>query len=142
MQYIEQRMKTLALVVAVAVGLASFPAEAAPKERGFLTGLGLGFLVGGLAGVGVGVAGSLNASFASIYLVSYPTPPNQDHAPTIANLRNQQLSGQVMTGVGFALGGALIIASIICLIIDTPPPVAVTFVPTSQGGTFALSANF
>ncbi len=137
-------MKTLALVVAVAVGLTSSSAgaePAAPTQRGALTGLGLGFLLAGLTGVGFGVAGVVNASNAAASRETYGTP-TMDQAVAVSLLNKQFDSGSVMAGVGFALGGALFIASIICFIVDRPSPVAVTFVPTLQGGTFALSATF
>ena len=66
------RTTALVLITAIALGASSVRAEEpAPKQRGFLSGLGLGLLVVGMGGVGAGVAGVVSANDAYSRLGAY-----------------------------------------------------------------------
>lgn len=143
-------MRPVALLLAVAVALSASPAvaeENAPHQRGFLTGLGLGFLLLGGVGTGLGVSGSINAGQADAALEPLVddagNTKQQEDTPLTTVLGTQRASGTVLAIVGFTLAAASFITSIVLFVIDRPrPPVTVAFMPTQQGGTFALTANF
>ena len=53
-------MRNTALLLVAAIALSSVPVRAedsTPKQRGFLSRLGIGLLVAGLGGIGAGPAG-------------------------------------------------------------------------------------
>ena len=142
-------MRTVALVVAVAVALSSTSAFAddAPKQRGFLSGLGIGLLVLSGAGFGVGAANVVRATDLNTQLVAYvgedgKTLPSSDESSRVAMLQKAREDAWVSSGILMGVGAAAAIAGIILLVLDAPPPVLVTFTPTPQGGAFSLSATF
>lgn len=144
-------MRTVALVVAVAVALSSTSAFAddAPKQRGFLSGLGVGLLVLGSAGLGLGGVGTVSVIDSNTVLTplltdsnGQPMDPAAEDAATVEILSARRDRGAVAMGVGLGVGVASIVTGIILLVLDAPPPVLVTFTPTPQGGAFSLSATF
>lgn len=144
-------MRPVALLLAVAVALSASPAvaeEKVPHRRGFLTGLGLGFVLLGGVGVGLGIGGTVNgvqaeASLAAIAKANAMMAPTGDDSQLLAVLDSQRSRGTTFAIVGFSIAAASIITSIVLFVLDRPtPPVTVSFMPTHQGGTFALSANF
>lgn len=141
-------MRTLALLLAVALALGAAPvraeevAAAAPvKQRGFLTGLGLGLLVSGMIGMGAGIGGLLSANEAYGRVVAYGGMVAPNEVVSVNALNAQVSSGTALAAVGF-IGGALALAGgVICVLLDTPRA-SVAFVPTSQGGVFVFSGRF
>lgn len=137
-------MRTTALLLAAALALGptqARAAEPAPKQRGFLSGLGLGLLVGGLVGVGAGTGGLLGANDATVRLASYGGTFTPDEEQAVLALQ-QRISGSTALAVlGFVGGGLALAAGVTCLLLDSPRA-TVAFVPTAQGGVFVFSGRF
>lgn len=137
-------MRTTALLLAAALALGSTPVraeEAAPRQRGFLSGLGLGLLTGGLLGLGAGTAGLLNANEGYDRLIGYGGTVSADESATVTALQQKLWGGTALAAVGFVGGGLALGAGIVCLVLDRPVP-AVAFVPTAQGGVLVFSTRF
>lgn len=137
-------MRTTALLLVAALALGSTPVraeEVAPKQRGFLSGLGLGLLIGGTIGFGAGAAGLVNSNDGYVRLSAYSGTVSADELPTVTALQQKVSSGTALAGVGFTLGGLALVGGIICLVLDRPAP-SVAFVPTAQGGVFVFSGRF
>ena len=137
-------MRTTALLLVAAIALSSAPVRAedvAPKQRGFLSGLGIGLLVAGFGGIGVGTAGLFTANDGYSRLSAYTGIVSTDERPTVTALQQQVSGGTVLAGLGFGLGGAALIGGIVCLVLDRPVP-SVAFVPTAQGGVLVFSGHF
>lgn len=140
-------MKTLALLLAAALAVTSSPVRAedvSVHQRGFLSGLGLGLLIGGLAGAGAGLSGVLTANDASERLTAYGTGsiPAEEQASVTA-LQQRLAGGTTLAIVGFVAGGLALVGGITCLAVDGKGARAsVAFVPTWQGGAFVFSARF
>ena len=137
-------MRTTALFLATALALTALPVRAegvAPKQRGFLSGIGLGLLIGGLAGVGAGIAGTGTSNDAYLKLGAYTGTVTADEATTVTALQERLASGATLAGVGFVLGGLALAGGIVCLLLDTPHA-SVAFVPTAQGGVLVFSGRF
>lgn len=136
------RTTALVLVAALALGAAPVRAEAvAPKPRGLLSGVGLGLLIGGLAGFGVGAAGVMGANDATAQLVPYGGVFTVEEQPSGDALQRRFASGIIMGVVGFVGGTLALAAGITCLLLDAPRA-SVAFVPTAQGGVFVFSGRF
>ncbi len=139
-------MKNTALLLVAVLALGATPAraEVAPgKPRGFLSGLGLGLLIGGLTGGGVGVAGVVAASDANLKMAAFPMPIPAAEVAAFDAMRSRASSGNTQAIVGFLLGGLALAGGITCLVIDgLGPSTTVTFAPTVGGGTFVFSARF
>ncbi len=129
----------------------SLPAQASDgptRGRGALTGVGLGFLAVSLAGVGLGIGGSLNSADANRTLTAYVgdgRTPLQSEAITVRELQARAQSGQALAGAGFVLGGVGLAASVLCLVLDglwADRPVDVAFTPSAGGGALVFSARF
>ena len=135
------RTTALFLVAAIALGSAPVRAEETPKQRGFLSGLGIGLLVAGLGGIGAGVAGMATANDGYGRRNAYTGTVSTDARPTVTALQQQVSGGTVLAGLGFGLGGAALIGGIVCLVLDRPLP-GVAFVPTAQGGVLVFSGHF
>lgn len=139
-------MKTSALLLAVVVALGAAPVraqeviQAAPKQRGFLTGLGLGFLVGGLAGIGLGVGGLIGANDAAERLTRYAFPTSVERAGYDL-LTSRLESSTALAAAGFVGGALALAAGVSFIVLDAPTPL-VAFVPTSQGGVLVFSGRF
>ena len=141
-------MRTLALLLSVIVALGASPARAeespqavTKQQRGFLSGLGLGLLIGGLAGVGAGIAGLVNANDAHAYLALYGNSPTAAEQPSVTALQERLGGNTALAVVGLIGGGLALAGGIICLAIDTPSA-RVAFVPTQQGGVLVFSGRF
>lgn len=137
-------MRTIALLLVAALALGSTPAraeEAPPKQRGFLSGLGLGLLVGGLVGVGAGVGGLVGAEDANVRLIAYQGTFTPDEEPAVLALQQRLAGSTVLAVVGFVGGSLALAAGVACLLLDSPRA-TVAFVPTAQGGVFVLSGRF
>ena len=137
-------MRTTALLLVAAIALSSAPVradEGAPKQRGFLSGLGIGLLVASLGGIGAGTAGLLTANDGYFRLNAYSGTVSVDERPTVTALQRQVSGGTVLAGLGFGLGGAALIGGIVCLVLDRPVP-NIAFVPTAQGGVLVFSGRF
>ncbi len=134
-------MRTTALLLAAVLALGAAPARAEEKQRGFLTGLGLGLLVGGLVGVGAGTAGLFGSIDASIRLSAYGATPAADEMPSVTALQERRAGGTTLALVGFLGGGLALAGGVACLLLDSPRA-SVAFVPTSQGGIFVFSGRF
>lgn len=137
-------MRTTALLLVTVFALAAAPAraeDAAPRQRTFLSGLGLGLLVGGLVGVGAGTGGLVSANEAATHLAAYGRTFTADEQPAVIAL-SQRISGSsTLAAVGFVVGGLMLAGGIACLLLDTPRA-SVAFVPTSQGGVLVFSGRF
>ena len=137
-------MRTTALLLAAALALGATPAraeDAAPHQRGFLTGLGLGLLVGGLVGVGAGTAGLFGSIDASVRLSAYGASPSSEELTSVFALQERLSGGTTLAVVGFVGGGLALAGGVVCLLLDSPR-VSVAFVPTSQGGMLVFSGRF
>lgn len=137
-------MRTTALLLAAALALGATPAraeEAAVHHRGFLTGLGLGLLVGGLAGVGAGTAGLFGSMDASFRLSAYGASPSAEEVPSVVALQEHLSGSTTLAVVGFVGGGLALAGGVACLLLDSPRA-KVAFVPTSQGGMLVFSGRF
>lgn len=140
-------MRTLALLLAAALAVTSSPVRAedvSVHQRGFLSGLGLGLLIGGLAGAGAGLSGVLTANDAGERLTAYGTGaiPAEEQASVTA-LQQRLAGGSTLAVIGFVAGGLALVGGITCLAVDGKGPrAAVAFVPTGQGGAFVFSARF
>lgn len=143
-------MRTTALLLSVVVALSASPARAeepqssatvVKQQRGFLSGLGIGLLIGGLAGVGAGIAGVIGANEAQSFLSLYGDTPSSAEGPTVIALTERAKAGSTLAGVGFIGGGLGLAAGIICLAIDTPRA-SVAFLPTNQGGVVVFTGRF
>ena len=137
-------MRNTALLLAAALALGAIPAraeEAPLKQRGFLSGLGLGLLVGGLVGVGAGTAGLFGSIDASIRLSAYGPTPSGEEMASVTALQERRSGGTMLAVVGFLGGGLALAGGVACLLIDTPRA-SVAFVPTSGGGLFVFSGRF
>ena len=124
--------------------LAAAPAraeDAAPKQRSFLSGLGLGLLVGGLVGVGAGTGGLVSSNDAAAHLAAYGSTFTAQEQPAVIALSQRIAGTSTLAGVGFVVGGLLLAGGVTCLLIDTPHA-SVAFVPTSQGGALVFSGRF
>ena len=132
-------MRTIALFLAVvlAFGATSVRAEevaatvapAPVKQRGFLTGLGLGLLVGGMIGLGAGIGGLVSANEAYARVVAYGGMVAANEMVSVNALNGQVGSGTALAAVGF-IGGALALAGgVLCVLLDTPRA-SVAFVPS------------
>lgn len=139
------RTTALLLTATLALGASSVRAEdtaPAPKrQRGFLTGLGLGLFVGGLTGLGAGLGGLLTANDASERLAKYSEPLSAGERPTVDVLRGRRSGGTTLATFGFVAGTLALAGGVACLIIDTPRT-SVAFMPTAQGGMLVLSGQF
>lgn len=136
-------MRTLALLLVAGLVLGASPAHAAETtlhRRGFVSGLGLGLLVGGLAGAGVGTAGLLSANDAALRLAAYQSTATADLGATEA-LEARKTSSTLLSIIGFTAGGLALAAGVLCLVLDAPSPI-VAFVPLQGGGAFVFSGRF
>lgn len=141
-------MKNIAFLLSVVLSLSATSVraeDAAPprRARGFLSGLGLGLFVVGLAGAGVGVSGVLITGDANAKLNAFGSSPPMSETEAVKFLQSRASTGGVLTALGFIIGGLALAGGITCLAIDTPNTQAVvTFAPLSGGGTFVFSARF
>lgn len=147
-------MKATASLLAAVLLLSSSVARAedgAPtRGRGWLTGVGLGFVAMGLTGVGLAVGGSLSAGDANRLIDAYlkvggGTVPLEVDAPTVVELRTRAASAQSLATVGFVLAGVGLAGALTCLILDgvwASRPVDVAFVPAAGGGGVVVTARF
>ncbi len=139
-------MKIAALLLAVVVAFCAAPVRAeevvqpATKQRGFMTGLGLGFLIGGLAGIGLGVGGLVSANDAAERISRYNslTALQRDG---LGVLKARLESSTALAAGGFVGGAIAMTAAIIFILVDRPTP-SVAFVPTSRGGALVFSGRF
>ena len=148
-------MRTAALLLSVVLALSASsvraeepaptpsttPSNTIVKQRGFLSGLGLGFLIGGLAGLGAGIGGLITANEAQAGLAAYGSMFTEDQRPSVLALQDRAFGGSLLAAVGLVGGGLALAGGIICLAVDTPSA-SVAFVPTSQGGAFVFSGRF
>lgn len=143
-------MRTAALLLSVVIASsasaaradeASQPVTTAVKQRGFLSGLGLGLLIGGLAGVGAGAAGLVSANEAQAYLGKYGGMVDPAEVPSVTALQQRLSGATTLAVVGFIGGGLALAGGIICLALDTPSA-SVAFLPTAQGGVFVFTGRF
>lgn len=144
-------MKTTAALLAAVLFLGALPAQAADgptRGRGWLTGVGLGFVALTLGGVGLGVGGTLQANDANTLLTAYVgngRTPLLEEGQTVSDLQARAQAGQSLAVAGFVLGGVGLVGSLVCLILDgvwASRPVDVAFAPTAGGGAFVFSARF
>lgn len=136
-------MKTTALVLLVVLGASPARAEGAPVQgRGFLTGLGLGLLIGGLTGAGFGVAGVVQASDATGRLAAFQSPLPETEVPSFKAVEARLTAGTTMSMLGFILGGLALAGGLTCLVLDGGATASVVFAPTASGGAFVFSAQF
>lgn len=139
-------MKTSALLLAFVVALGAAPVRAdevvqpATKQRGFMTGLGFGFLIGGIAGIGMGVGGLVSANDAAERIARYDSPTALQQGG-LDVLKARLASSTALAVSGFIGGAVAITTAIILILVDGPTP-SVAFVPTSQGGAFVFSGRF
>jgi hypothetical protein len=141
-------MRTAALLLSIVVASSASPARAdespqavVKQQRGFLSGLGLGLLIGGLAGVGAGIGGLVSANEGQTFLAKYDANPTSAEQPSVNALHERVNQGTVLAAVGFVGGGLALAGGIICLAIDTPSA-RVAFLPTAQGGVFVVTGRF
>lgn len=144
-------MKSTAALLAAVMLLGATPAHAgdgATRGRGWLTGVGLGFVALTLGGVGLGVGGLLQTSDANTMLTAYVGNGRTvlgEETAVISDLQARASAGQSLTAAGFVLGGVGLVGSLVCLILDgvwASRPVDVAFAPATGGGAFVVSARF
>ena len=138
-------MRTATLLLAAAIAMSAMPVRAEEaivrQQRGFLSGLGIGLIVGGLAGIGAGVGGTVSASEASVLLRAYgPNPASQEQVNVTA-LQNRVGGSSALAVLGLLGGSVALAGGVVCLVIDSPTT-RLAFVPTSQGGVFVFSGRF
>lgn len=138
-------MRTTSLMLASMIVLGPVSARAETPvtvtQRGFLTHLGMGLLIGGMAGLGLGVAGAIGSSDANTRLAAYGPQPTMAERPSVEALQSRLFVNSVLAGVGL-VAGALATAFGIGFIVGDAPRGSVAFVPVSQGGVFVLSGGF
>ena len=144
-------MKTTAALLAAVMLLGAVPAHAADgatRGRGWLTGVGLGFVALTLGGVGLGVGGLLQTNDANTLLTAYVgngRTPLGEEATVITELQARASAGQSLAAAGFVLGGVGLVGAVVCLVLDgvwANRPVDVAFAPSAGGGALVFSARF
>jgi hypothetical protein len=140
-------MRTTALLVAAVLALQASPARAeavVTKQRGFLSGVGLGLLIAGLAGAGAGVAGVFASNAATLRLTAYgPGAIPAEEQASVTALQTRASGSATLAVIGFVAGGLALVGGITCLVVDgLGARTSVVFVPTSQGGALVFSARF
>ncbi len=140
-------MKTLALVVAVAVTVSSVTARAeAPfdRPRGGLSALGLVLLGVGVGALGLGVGGVAMTSDVSAVLTVYAPGgvAMQRDAAFVRTLLDRQTSGTTLAIASFIGAAALIAGGVVCLVLDTPQSLTIGFLPTHDGGVLTASLRW
>lgn len=133
-------MRPLALLLALAVLGAPFPARAAEPApaRGWRTGLGVSLLAVGAGAVGFGLAGVLVANDAQARANAYALPGPDDLAQTLPVLRQQRDTFTTLAAVGFVAGALLLGGGVTLLALDGRPA-AVALVPTRDGAFVSLA---
>lgn len=144
--------KTLVLALMAVAALGASPVRAEegvvlppPKPRGFLTGLGIGFLVSSFVGGAVGLSGTIVANNATDILTKYADasiPASEE--PTITALRQRASSGTTLAVVASVGAGLVFGAGLACFILDAPKTATtrVAFAPAPGGGVFVFSTSF
>ena len=146
------KARTLGLVLSVVLGSNAFAqsdvsVSTSPRGRGWLTGLGVGLVGGGLAAIAVGAAFAANASQADSMIsglldANGDLPKNQ--APAAGQLSERRASAQ-MAAIGLLVtGGALVVGGVISVIVDSmfahAPRVA--FALVREGGVLVVGGEF
>ena len=138
-------MRTTALLLLTVFSLGSTAARAEEPagvhQRGFLTHLGMGFLIAGLFSTGAGVAGVIGANDANTRLQAYSGASIAAEQPSVEALQARLGANTVLAAVGVVLG-PIATAFGIGFIAGDAPRASVAFVPLAQGGVFVLSAGF
>lgn len=138
-------MRTTALLLVTVIAFGAAPARAEEQvtahQRGFLTHVGVGFLIGGMLSLGLGTAGAIGSSEANTRLEAYGGQATAAEQPTVDALKARLAVNSVLAGVGLVVGAVATAVGIGCILGDAPRA-SVAFVPTSQGGVFVLSARF
>jgi hypothetical protein len=144
-------MRSAAALLLAVLLLAAGPVHAADggtRGRGWLTGVGLGFVALTFGGVGLGVGGLLQMSDANTLLTAYVgngRTPLADEAEVVNDLRARAGAGQSLATAGFVIGGAGLVGAVVCLVLDgvwAGRPVDVAFAPAPGGGAFVFAARF
>jgi hypothetical protein len=123
---------------------------ASQRSRGWLTGVGLGFVAVGLTGVGLGVGGATSAADANRYIEAYlrvagGNVPLATDASAVATLQKRAAAAQSLATAGFLLGGVGLAGALTCFLLDglwLHRPVDVTFVPAAGAGGVLVTARF
>jgi hypothetical protein len=137
-------MKNTALLLIAVIALGASPARAeetvVTQQRGFLSRLGVGLLIGSFMSAGLGVAAVMNANSVSATrsIYSFYTA---DEALIVQQLDRRIATSTALSVVGFVVSGLALAGGIICLAVDTPAA-KVAFVPTAEGGVLVLSGRF
>lgn len=142
---IVKKVTALLTVVALLLAAPAQAADEAPRGRGWLTGVGMGFTVAGLAGLGLGLAGALQVSDAGARIVAYQQDvgvPLYEEADTVKSLEERQAAGMTLMGVGFGIAGAGALGAILCFVLDRGERVQVGYAPGPGGGLFTVHARF
>lgn len=141
---IVKKVTALLTVVALLLAAPAQAADEAPRGRGWLTGVGMGFTVAGLAGLGLGLAGALQVSDAGARIDAYvgDTAPLDVEARTVTDLMDRQEAGKTLMGVGFGIAGAGALGAILCFVLDRGERVQVGYAPGPGGGLFTVHARF
>ena len=121
--------------------LLSIMTKARSQSGGYLTHLGMGFLIAGLFSTGAGVAGVIGANDANTRLQAYSGASIAAEQPSVEALQARLGANTVLAAVGLVLG-PIAAALGIGFIAGDAPRASVAFVPLSQGGVFVLSAGF
>lgn len=135
-------MSLSALLVAAAVAAVPVENPPAAPSRGALTWVGVGLLGVSFAGVGLGIAGSLQNADAVRVLNAYPSPLPQEERGAYTELELRRDAGESLAIGGFVTAGIAFVGSVLCFILDAPPALKVAFAPSVGGGTFVFSARF
>jgi len=138
------RPVALALLLALAPQLARAEeaVSATPHERGFLSGLGIALLVGGLGATGLGIGAGLGAGEATRELNAFLNPLPATEAMAFKAVEQRVKDNTTLMVGSFVGAGVLLAAGIVCLVLDAPRVPPVVLVPTRDGAVLSFSARF
>lgn len=132
-----------ALLVAAAVAAAPLETRQPAPARGALTAVGFGLMGVGGAAIGLGVAGLFQAIDADRLYKLFEGQPSIKDVEAYTLVVNRYRDGTGLAIGGFIVGGLSLVASVVCLVLDAPPPAAtISFAPAPGGGSFVFSARF
>lgn len=138
-------MRTLAWLAVVAVVAATSPAHAESpaleekaKARGGWSVLGLSLAALGAGGLGLGLSGLAGGERLDGLINAY-LPASAPDASVLRALLDRRDAATAMSVAGFVAGGAMLIAGIICLIVDAPRRPGFALVPTRTGASLVFA---
>lgn len=115
------------------------------RGRGWLTGLGVGLLGVGLAGVMLGISGAITTSDANALLAAYypdsTSAPKKEEAGAVKFIATRRDDALAMAVAGFVAGGVALAGGLLALLLDGRAP-AVAVAPIPGGAAVAVSGRW